>query len=418
LRGSGPGVKSDITSRDLQLEVSLSLPYVAFHDNWNSIPGRHTTALLNLFITALVNLHLHLQYNTAKMASSSVPATPLLYSCIAYKNTILAEHTVSAASGTSSLASVILPKIKHTSPEKLTYTHNANLIHYIADAGSASANPDSLNAPNLTYLVVAKGDLGRRVPFGFLVEIKKRFLKAYNPENTEFSSLPAYGAAAYNAQLKALMIEYGTTKSGQEDAFKNVQGEIDNVRGIMTENIERVLERGERLDLLVDKTDRLGGSARDFRVRSRGLKRRMWWKNMKLMVMLVVVIVFLLYLMVGMGCGLPGKLFAPSIIRNSTNITDSMVSLRSPRMNAGQISLITTLGVRAVLFNTTLVSSSIRSCNIAMRNIVQTLPKHYHPSPSSPPTAAQPSSSQLASLSPRSLSPIPQTPPPQPPPSP
>jgi vesicle-associated membrane protein 7 len=352
------------------------------------------------------------------MASSSVPATPLLYSCIAYKNTILAEHTVSAASGTSSLASVILPKIKHTSPEKLTYTHNANLIHYIADAGSASANPDSLNAPNLTYLVVAKGDLGRRVPFGFLVEIKKRFLKAYNPENTEFSSLPAYGAAAYNAQLKALMIEYGTTKSGQEDAFKNVQGEIDNVRGIMTENIERVLERGERLDLLVDKTDRLGGSARDFRVRSRGLKRRMWWKNMKLMVMLVVVIVFLLYLMVGMGCGLPGKLFAPSIIRNSTNITDSMVSLRSPRMNAGQISLITTLGVRAVLFNTTLVSSSIRSCNIAMRNIVQTLPKHYHPSPSSPPTAAQPSSSQLASLSPRSLSPIPQTPPPQPPPSP
>jgi vesicle-associated membrane protein 7 len=270
------------------------------------------------------------------MASSSVPATPLLYSCIAYKNTILAEHTVSAASGTSSLASVILPKIKHTSPEKLTYTHNANLIHYIADAGSASANTDSLNAPNLTYLVVAKGDLGRRVPFGFLVEIKKRFLKAYNPENTDFSSLPAYGAAAYNAQLKSLMVEYGTTKSGQEDAFKNVQGEIDNVRGIMTENIERVLERGERLDLLVDKTDRLGGSARDFRVRSRGLKRRMWWKNVKLMVMLGLVIVFLLYLMVGMGCGLPGKLCPIlTIIRYSTNTINSMVSLRSPRLKIG-----------------------------------------------------------------------------------
>lgn len=241
------------------------------------------------------------------MASSSVPATPLLYSCIAYKNTILAEHTVSAASGTSSLASVILPKISHDSPQKLTYTHNQNLIHYIADAESASGKADSLNAPNLTYMVVAKADLGRRVPFGFLVEIKKRFCAAYNPEHTDFSALPAYGAAAFNAQLKSLMIEYGTTKSGQEDAFKNVQGEIDNVRGIMTENIERVLERGERLDLLVDKTDRLGGSARDFRVRSRGLKRRMWWKNMKLMVMLVLVIVFLLYLMIGMGCGLPGK---------------------------------------------------------------------------------------------------------------
>jgi hypothetical protein len=129
------------------------------------------------------------------------------------------------------------------------------------------------------------------------------------------------------------MVEYGTTKSGQEDAFKNVQGEIDNVRGIMTENIERVLERGERLDLLVDKTDRLGGSARDFRVRSRGLKRRMWWKNMKLMVMLVVVVIFLLYLMVGMGCGLPGKfLLVVSNIESYTDIENSMVSLHPSRL--------------------------------------------------------------------------------------
>ncbi|KAK4958685.1 hypothetical protein LTR66_013119 [Elasticomyces elasticus] len=75
----------------------------------------------------------------------------------------------------------------------------------------------------------------------------------------------------------------------------------------MTENIERVLERGERIDLLVDKTDRLGGSARDFRVRSRGLRRRMWWKNVRLMVLLVFVIVFLIYLFVGFGCGLPGE---------------------------------------------------------------------------------------------------------------
>ncbi len=102
------------------------------------------------------------------------------------------------------------------------------------------------------------------------------------------------------------MIDYGTTKSGQQDAISNVQNEIDNVRDIMTENIERVLERGERIDLLVDKTDRLGGSANEFRVRSRGLRRQMWWKNVKLMVLLIVVVIFLIYLFVGFGCGLPG----------------------------------------------------------------------------------------------------------------
>lgn len=175
----------------------------------------------------------------------------------------------------------------------------------MADSGPSSSDPSSLSAAGLTYLVISKADLGRSIPFGFLVEIKKRFLTSYDPERTTFSSLPAYGAAAFNAQLKNLMVEYGTTKAGQDDAVRNVQGEIENVRGIMTENIERVLERGERIDLLVDKTDRLGGSAADFRVRSRGLRRQMWWKNVRLMVLLVVVVVFLIYLFVGFGCGLP-----------------------------------------------------------------------------------------------------------------
>ena len=102
------------------------------------------------------------------------------------------------------------------------------------------------------------------------------------------------------------MISYGTTSSGKTDALSNAQHEIENVKGIMTENIERVLERGERIDLLVDKTDRLGVGARDFRMRSRGLKRRMWWKDVKLMVLLGVTVVFVVYLVVGMGCGLPG----------------------------------------------------------------------------------------------------------------
>lgn len=154
--------------------------------------------------------------------------------------------------------------------------------------------------------MVAASSAGRRIPFGFLVEIKNRFLAQFPPDSTDFTSLPNYGAGSFNTELKKLMIEYGTTKSGKEDALRNVQEEIDNVRGIMTENIERVLERGERIDLLVDKTDRLGGSAHEFRVRSKGLRRRMWWKNVKLMALLSVVVIFLVYLLVGFGCGLPG----------------------------------------------------------------------------------------------------------------
>ncbi|KAH6997339.1 synaptobrevin-domain-containing protein [Ilyonectria destructans] len=221
------------------------------------------------------------------MASSSTPTTPLLYSCIAHNTTILSECTTSASSQTSSLASLILPKIDHSESQKLTYTHGQHQIHYIAEA--PSEHPGSPSAGGLTFLVIADSALGRRVPFGFLFEIRKRFFQQF-PENSDFNDMPNYGAASYNSELKGLMVEYGTTTGGRDDAIGNAQREINDVRGIMTKNIESLLERGERLDLLVDKTDRLGGSSREFRVRSRGLKRKMWWKNIKLMALLALVL--------------------------------------------------------------------------------------------------------------------------------
>lgn len=151
----------------------------------------------------------------------------------------------------------------------------------------------------MTYLVVAQTELGRRIPFAFLLEVRKEFLTQYKPESTDFESLPAYGSAAFNATLKDML------NRPPKDTLANARNEIDNVKDIMTQNIEKVLERSERLDLLIDKSSRLGGSARDFRVRSRGLRRQMWWKNVRVMVLLVVVVIFLLYLFIGFGCGLP-----------------------------------------------------------------------------------------------------------------
>jgi vesicle-associated membrane protein 7 len=225
------------------------------------------------------------------MASSSTPKTPLYYACIAHNTTILSECTTSASSQTSSLSSLVLPKITHDTPQKMTFTHGSYHIHYMSEAPSGHA-ADEASAGGLTFLVIADSALGRRISFGFLVEIRRRFLEVF--KGSDFADMPNYGAGSFNAELRSLMVEYGTTAGGREDALSNARREVDDVRGIMTRNIEGLLERGERIDLLVDKTDRLGGSAREFRVRSRGLKREMWWKNVKLMALLVLVIVLII----------------------------------------------------------------------------------------------------------------------------
>ncbi len=42
--------------------------------------------------------------------------------------------------------------------------------------------------------------------------------------------------------------------SGNPDKARRVQEEVDGVVGLMNENINKVMERGEKLDSLQDKT--------------------------------------------------------------------------------------------------------------------------------------------------------------------
>ena len=62
------------------------------------------------------------------------------------------------------------------------------------------------------------------------------------------------------------------------DAINRVRGGIADVKNVMIENIEKVLERGERFELLVNKTSQLGQEAFIFKKEARRLKQQMRWK--------------------------------------------------------------------------------------------------------------------------------------------
>lgn len=47
------------------------------------------------------------------------------------------------------------------------------------------------------------------------------------------------------------------SKPGNTDNLTVLQGQVKEVQGVMSQNIEAVIQRGERLDDLMDKTDEL-----------------------------------------------------------------------------------------------------------------------------------------------------------------
>ena len=64
----------------------------------------------------------------------------------------------------------------------------------------------------------------------------------------------------------------GGAKGSGIDKGKEVREEMNAVKDVMVQNIERVLERGERIDLLVNKTDHMNQTAFAFRQRSTALR--------------------------------------------------------------------------------------------------------------------------------------------------
>jgi len=72
----------------------------------------------------------------------------------------------------------------------------------------------------------------------------------------------------YNTQGSDL--EAGVAASAQgrgAEKIQKVRGEIEEVKQVMTENIDRILERGDKIELLVDKSSHLQEQVSPLQVR-------------------------------------------------------------------------------------------------------------------------------------------------------
>jgi vesicle-associated membrane protein 7 len=126
-----------------------------------------------------------------------------------------------------------------------------------------------------------------------------RFMKNYGKVA---STALAYAMNDEFSRVLHQQMEYFSTNK-QADAINRVKGEIAEVRAVMVENIDKVLERGDRIELLVDKTSTIQDNSFRFKKQSRRLRQAMWMENAKLLASLTGLILVLLYIIVSFFCG-------------------------------------------------------------------------------------------------------------------
>lgn len=84
-----------------------------------------------------------------------------------------------------------------------------------------------------------------------------------------------------------------TTKKLQQ-----TQAEVDEVVNIMRVNVDKVLERDQKLSELDDRAAALTEGASQFEASATRLKRKMWWQNTKMIIIMVAVAIVLLIIII------------------------------------------------------------------------------------------------------------------------
>lgn len=180
---------------------------------------------------------------------------------------------------------LLLSKISQ-SDAKMSYVYDRHVFHYVVESG-------------ITYLCMADDQSRRRVAFAFLEDCKIRFRSQYSEimhkapaftMNGDFAPILERQMAFYNSDRPA-------------DDLAKVKHQLDDVKNVMVENIEKVLQRGEKIELLVDKTDRLNQQAFKFEKTSKQLRTALFWKKVKMYAVAAAILAALTLFVTMVVCG-------------------------------------------------------------------------------------------------------------------
>lgn len=156
-------------------------------------------------------------------------------------------------------------------------------------------------------MAVAKADFQTRICFAFLARVVNEYnpgarYKATMAQHMDYFRFEESLFASFFLLSSPLLVGYISNNAGA-DKIRNIQSEVDKVKVVMQKNIDDILARGEKIDKLVEDTERLESSSRTFKEGSATLKRALWCRNIKLTVAIVVIALAVIFFIIVGICG-------------------------------------------------------------------------------------------------------------------
>jgi hypothetical protein len=138
------------------------------------------------------------------------------------------------------------------------------------------------------YVVICKNNAGRQLVWNLIDDIENYVLRN--------------GTSRLGSFLEEKMNYYNDSSN---DKIQLLKRRVDEVRDVMIDNIDKILERGERLEDMVSKTEELAEDANNYRTRTRKVKNRMIMRYVMMAVAVFFVILAIIIIIVMIACKFP-----------------------------------------------------------------------------------------------------------------
>jgi vesicle-associated membrane protein 7 len=171
-------------------------------------------------------------------------------------------------------------------PEKQSFKAEQHTIHVLHPA----------EGKHIAFICACSGDYPNYMAYQFLAKIAHSFFGVYRED---IKRTPAF-CGGFAKQLKR---EADFYNSPEANKLRKVQSDIDQVKNVMVENLDAIIQRGEKIDTIVDRTSMLADESHHFLSQSTALRKKMWWKNVRIVLVIVTVVVLIVFILVVVLCG-------------------------------------------------------------------------------------------------------------------
>ncbi|KAM8968857.1 LOW QUALITY PROTEIN: vesicle-associated membrane protein 7-like [Sarcophilus harrisii] len=217
----------------------------------------------------------------------------ITYSCIANGRVILAELALTGGSYQDAVSSVL--KLVLLKAEKKTTARIGSYVYH------------TLFIDGITYLCATDNPLDVTLPTAFLDEVSKNYSEnplmlqePFPPSNAiiaDFQHVLGKCSKQSGSPITLFCVMKYNQNQG-EFMISALKSQVTDVKNSMSQNIDKMLKREEKLNILIDRTDNLQVATKAFQKTTTKTSKKMWWRNYKIIIIIcsifIIIIIILL----------------------------------------------------------------------------------------------------------------------------